>query len=196
MSKHVRLFVVSGPSGVGKGTLVARVREQIPDLGLTVSATTRKPRVGEVDGVSYHFLSDDEFDSRVEAGEFLEWANVFGKRYGTLVSEVRRVLDGGSSVILEIDVQGGLQVKEKLPEAVLIFIEPPSAEELERRLRTRATDSAETIERRLKEAAHELELGKRYDEHIVNDELELAVEELAATIERYETEIGDSSSCQ
>lgn len=186
MSRTPKLFVVSGPSGVGKGTLVSLVREQRPDLGLTVSATTRQPRPGEVDGVSYHFLTNDDFDRRVEAGEFLEWANVHGNRYGTLASEVDRNLNAGKSVILEIDVQGALNVRKVFPDAVLVFIEPPSMEVLEQRLRGRETESEESLRLRLADAAGELELAPRYDERIVNDDLERATSELLQVLESHE----------
>lgn len=186
MSRAAKLFVVSGPSGVGKGTLVSLVREQRPDLGLTVSATTRQPRPGEVDGVSYHFLTNDDFDRRVEAGEFLEWANVHGNRYGTLASEVDRNLSAGKSVILEIDVQGALNVRKVFPDAVLVFIEPPSMEVLEQRLRGRETESEESLHLRLADAAGELELAPRYDERIVNDDLERATSELLRVLESHE----------
>lgn len=186
MARTPRLFVVSGPSGVGKGTLVARVRKLRPDLGLTVSATTRRPRPGEVDGVAYHFLSDEEFSERVATGEFLEWAQVHDHRYGTLRSEVERLLGEGRSVVLEIDVQGGANVKRAFPDAVGIFIEPPSWEALEGRLRGRGTEDEATLRLRLDDARHELELASRYDVRIVNDDLEVAVRELADTIERFE----------
>lgn len=186
MSRTAKLFVVSGPSGVGKGTLVSLVREQRPDLGLTVSATTRQPRPGEVDGVSYYFLTNDDFDRRVEAGEFLEWANVHGNRYGTLASEVDRNLSAGKSVILEIDVQGALNVRKVFPDAVLVFIEPPSMEVLEQRLRGRETESEESLRLRLADAAGELELAPRYDERIVNDDLERATSELLQVLESHE----------
>ncbi|MGL5173072.1 MAG: guanylate kinase, partial [Olsenella sp.] len=123
MTRSARLFVVSGPSGVGKGTLVARVRDRLPGLGLTVSATTRAPREGEKNGVSYYFMDDSEFARRVENGEFLEWANVHGHRYGTLRAEAERLMAEGSSVVLEIDVQGGLNVRKVYPDVVLVFIE-------------------------------------------------------------------------
>ena len=187
MSRSPKLFVVSGPSGAGKGTLLAHVRDQRPDLGLTVSATTRQPRPGEVDGVSYHFLSDDEFDKLVKAGEFLEWANVHGHKYGTLRSEVERNLEAGHSVILEIDVQGALNVRRLFPGAVLVFIEPPSMEVLERRLRARGTEDEANLELRLKDAAGELALAPQYDERIVNDDLDSAAEELARVLEAHET---------
>jgi len=182
--------VVSGPSGVGKGTLVARLRERRPGLGLTVSATTRPPRAGETDGVSYHFLDDAEFARRVENGEFLEWARVHDHRYGTLRSEAERLMARGVSVVLEIDVQGGLNVRTVYPEVVLVFIEPPSMGELERRLRGRGTEDESSIELRLANASHEMDLASLYDVRIVNDDLERATEELAATIDLYEMDGG------
>ena len=190
MAKRARLFVVSGPSGVGKGTLVALLREKEPDLGLTVSATTREPRPGEVDGVSYYFLSSEEFAAKVEAGEFLEWAHVHGNCYGTLASEVERLLGEGRSVVLEIDVQGGLNVKKINPDAVLVFIEPPSADELEARLRGRGTEDEASIEMRLSNAKKEMECASLYDVRLVNDDLERACDELAHVIDTYEMDGG------
>ena len=175
--------MVSGPSGVGKGTLVARLREQEPGLGLTVSATTRAPREGEVEGTSYYFLTEDEFDRRVAAGEFLEWAHVHGHRYGTLRAEAQRLMDQGRSVVLEIDVQGGFQIREQIPEAHLVFIEPPSLEVLESRLRGRGTDSEESIAVRMKNAQVELSHKMEYDKQFVNDDLEACTDELVAYIE-------------
>lgn len=191
MSGEARLFVISGPSGVGKGTLVSRVREERPDLGLTVSATTRAPRAGEVDGTSYHFMSDAEFDRRVAAGEFLEWAQVHGHRYGTLLSDVRQLLAQGRSVILEIDVQGALQVKRAYPRAVLVFVEAPTPGALEERLRGRGTEDEASIELRLRDARHEMELASQYDVRLVNDNLDRAVSELEQIMQRYETCGGD-----
>lgn len=159
-------------------------------LGLTVSATTRAPRPGEVDGVSYHFMSDEEFERRVRAGEFLEWAWVHEHRYGTLVSEVRRVVGAGLSVILEIDVQGGLQVRKAIPDAVLVFVEPPSMEELERRLRGRGTEDEADVEVRLSNARTEMAHAADYDVRVVNDDLERAVGELEAVIHTYEEDGG------
>lgn len=192
MARRARTFVVSGPSGVGKGTLVALLRERVASLGLTVSATTRDPRPGEVDGVAYYFLSDEEFDRRVAAGDFLEWAWVHGHRYGTLRQEVERVTGAGSSVVLEIDVQGGLMVRERVPEAVLVFVEPPSMDELERRLRGRGTESEADIERRLANAREEMAQAPLYDVRIVNDDLERACLELRKVIDTYENNGGPS----
>lgn len=190
MTRSARLFVVSGPSGVGKGTLVARVRDRLPGLGLTVSATTRPPREGEKNGVSYYFMDDSEFARRVENGEFLEWANVHGHRYGTLRAEAERLMAEGSSVVLEIDVQGGLNVRKVYPDVVLVFIEPPSIGELERRLRGRGTEDESSIELRLANANHEMELASLYDVRIVNDDLERATDELVSTIDLYEKDGG------
>ncbi|MFC2647047.1 MAG: guanylate kinase [Coriobacteriaceae bacterium] len=190
MTRQSRLFVISGPSGAGKGTLVAQLRKAHPELGLAVSATTRSPRPGEVDGKDYYFLSEGEFKRRVAAGEFVEWAYVHGRMYGTLVKEVERLLAQGKSLILEIDIQGALNVKKVWPDAVLIFIEPPSLEELERRLRGRGTEDEQSIELRLKNAKHEMTLADDYDVRIVNDTVDRAVRELSDTIERYETEGG------
>ena len=194
MSTTPRLFVISGPAGVGKGTLVSRIRELRPDLDETVSATTRPPRPGEVEGVSYHYLSDAEFSRRVAAGEFLEYADVHGHSYGTLRSEVESRIARGRSVILEIDYQGAFQVRQAFPAAVLVFIEPPSFEELERRLRGRGTEDEEHIELRLKNARHEIEIGEQYDVRVVNDEVERAAQELLEVMEKYEKD-GGSQPC-
>lgn len=166
--------------------MVARVREQLPDLGLTVSATTRAPRAGEVDGVNYYFLSDDEFSRKIDAGEFLEWAQVHDHRYGTLVSEVESRLDRGTSLILEIDVQGALNVKKRFPEAVLVFIEPPSLEVLRERLVGRGSETDESLALRLADAKGELELADKYDVRLVNDDLESATQELVSILRDYE----------
>lgn len=192
MGGTARLFVISGPSGVGKGTLVSLVRRMRPDLGLTVSATTRPPRLGEVSGVSYHFLSEEEFSRRVDAGEFLEWAEVHGHRYGTLRDDVNAMLALGKSVVLEIDVQGALNVRRILPTAVLIFVEPPSLGELERRLRKRGTESEAQIGLRLAHAKHELELSARYDVRLVNDDRDVAAHRLVKVLKAFETDGGNS----
>ena len=190
MGATPRLFVISGPSGAGKGTLLAELLKQRPDLGLTVSATTRSPRPGEVDGTSYYFLSDEEFRRRIAAGEFVEWAEVHGHLYGTLVSEVKRLLAKGHSLVLEIDVQGALNVRKVYPDAVLVFIEPPSLQVLEERLRGRGTEDEASIELRLKNARHEMELADQYDVRIVNNTVDRAAQELGSVMRRFEMDGG------
>ena len=174
------LFVFSGPSGAGKGTLVARVMSEVPDAWLSVSATTRTPRPGEVDGVSYYFIDKPSFMKLVDEGGFLEWAEYSGNCYGTPVASVMEKIDEGKQVILEIDVQGALQVRERIPQAQLVFIEPPSFEELENRLRNRGTEDEPTIQRRLEAARVELSQKMEYDIQLVNDDLEVATQELVA----------------
>ena len=159
---------------------------------MTVSATTRSPREGEVDGTSYYFLTEDEFDRKMDEDAFLEWANVHGHRYGTLKSEVERLFALGRSVILEIDVQGAFAIREQRPDAVLIFIEPPSMEVLEKRLRGRGSEDEESLRIRLANAVHEMEQAKEYDEIVVNDDLEQAEEDLLSIIDRYENEGGSA----
>lgn len=166
--------------------MVARVREQLPGLGLAVSATTRAPRAGESDGVSYHFLTDEEFTRRVDGGEFLEWAQVHNHRYGTLASEVDRNLGEGRSLILEIDVQGAFNVKKRFPDAVLVFIMPPSMEVLRERLVGRGSETEESLALRLKNAEREIELASEYDAIVVNDDLAAATSELARILTSYE----------
>lgn len=175
-------FVITGPSGVGKGTLIRALCERIPDLELSTSATTRTPRTGERDGVDYHFLEPGEFARRVEAGEFLEHAIYSGNRYGTLRSEVEERMARGAPVLLEIEVQGARQVRESMPEAVQIFIAPPSAADLRRRLEGRGTDSTETIAARLGVAVEELAARGEFAHSVVNDEVERATEELAGIV--------------
>src|SRR6476619_4406951 len=140
-----QVFVITGPSGVGKGTLIRLLRERIPALELSVSATTRAPRPGEEDGVDYHFLSDEEFAEKVAAGEFVEWAQYSGRRYGTLRAELERHLDAGHPVVLEIEVQGARQVRKAMPEAIQVFIAPPSLDTLRTRLIGRGTDDSAEV---------------------------------------------------
>jgi guanylate kinase len=174
-----RVFVITGPSGVGKGTLIRGLRERLPGLELSVSATTRPPREGEQHGRDYHFLTAEEFAERADAGDFLEHATFSGNRYGTLRSEIERILDGGQSVVLEIEVQGARQVRAALgDEAVLIFIAPPDPEVLRERLAGRGTDSEEAIARRLETAKQELEALQEFKHVVVNDDLERAAAEL------------------
>jgi guanylate kinase len=161
---------------VGKGTLIKGLLERAPGLQLAVSATTREPREGEVNGVDYHFLSEEDFDRRAGRGEFIEHAEYAGNRYGTLKSELERPAEG---IVLEIDVQGARQVRERVPDARLIFIEPPSFEDLERRLAARASDRPDVIERRLAAAREELEAAGEFDHRVVNDDLGRALQELS-----------------
>ena len=170
-----RVFVITGPSGVGKGTLIRSLRERMPELALSVSATTRAPRPGEEDGVDYHFLTDADFQRRVEAGEFVEHATYSGRRYGTLRSELDRSVRAGRPVVLEIEVQGARQVAETMPEAQRIFIAPPSEQALHDRLIGRGTDSPEDVERRLATAREELRAQKEFPHVVYNDRLEDAV---------------------
>jgi len=167
---------------VGKGTLIRALRESVPELELSTSATTRPPRPGERDGADYHFLSEDEFARRVAAGEFLEHAIYSGNMYGTLRSEVEGRTARGAPVLLEIELQGARQVRASMPEAVQIFIAPPSAHDLRRRLQGRGTDSAEVIEARLRVAVEELAARGEFRHTIVNDDVERATVELAALV--------------
>jgi len=177
-------FVITGPSGVGKGTVIRGVLERIPQVELSVSATTRAPRPGERDGVDYHFLSDDDFERRVAAGDFLEHARYSGHRYGTLRSEMERRTAAGAPVMLEIEVQGARQVREAMPEAVQVFIAPPSLEALRARLVGRGTDSADDVKSRLDTARVEMEARDEFAHVVVNDRLETAVDELVAIVRR------------
>jgi guanylate kinase len=177
-----KVFVITGPSGVGKGTLIERLLERVPQLELSVSATTREPRPGEEAGRDYHFLTPEEFDRRVEAGDFLEHATYSGNRYGTLRGEVERRLSEGRSVVLEIEVQGARQVRVAMPEAVLIFIAPPDPAALRQRLEGRGTDSEKAIERRLRTAEIELEAQAEFPHVIVNDDVQKAAAELEGLV--------------
>ena len=179
-----RVFVITGPSGVGKGTLIRTLIERVPALQLSVSATTRHPRPGEQPGVQYHFLSDADFDRLIEEGQFVEWAEYSGRRYGTLRSELEhRSVEG--PVVLEIEVQGARQVRESMPETVQIFIAPPSEEALRTRLVGRGDTAADDIEARLATARGELEARDEFTHVVVNDRLEDAAGELVSIVGDY-----------
>ena len=184
-SSKGKIFVLSAPSGTGKSSILSKIITR-PELRLqfSISATSRKPRGTEKDGVEYYFLSSEEFRRKADNGEFVEWEEVYpGTCYGTLVSEIERICDTGHNVIMDIDVKGALNIKDRFgDEALTIFILPPSKEELERRLRGRATDSEETIRKRLDKADFELSFAPKFDHRVINDELEHASEEVAAII--------------
>lgn len=187
-----RLIVLSGPSGSGKSTVVRKLLEpgDLP-LRVSVSATTRPPRPGEVNGREYWFLDQTAFDQAVAEGKFLEWAEVFGHRYGTLKSEVEPYIKKGVHVLLEIDVQGAEQVRRAFPNAVLVFLRTSSLEEYERRLRSRGTEDEAAIQRRLQGAVGELAAASRYDYQIVNDDLDSAVRQFRQLIEG----LGGATGC-
>ncbi len=176
------LFVISAPSGAGKSTLCHRLMEETPGVAFSVSHTTRSPRKGEVDGVDYHFVSKEHFMQMVEQEEFLEWAEVHGNCYGTSRSAVTAMLENGQDVLLDIDVQGAMQVRDIFPESVLIFILPPSLQVLEHRLRNRGTDSEETIRLRMENARGELAAVREYHFLIVNDDLIRAAGDLQSIV--------------
>jgi guanylate kinase len=177
-----KVFVITGPSGVGKGTLIRELLSRVPDLELSVSATTRAPREGEVDGRDYHFLTLEQFDQRKEENDFLEFATYSGNRYGTLRSEVERCLENGRSVVLEIEVQGAQQVRATDLASVQIFIAPPDPAVLRERLIGRGTDSTEAIDERLKVAEQELAAQDDFDHQIVNDDVSRAADELVEVV--------------
>jgi guanylate kinase len=182
MENVAKVFVITGPSGVGKGTLIRELLETVDGLELSVSATTRAPRDGEEAGRDYHFLSEEEFDERARAGDFLEHATYSGSRYGTLRSEVQRRLDEGRSVVLEIEVQGARQVRAAMSEAVLVFIAPPDPAALRERLEGRGLDSPDAIADRLRTAEDELAAQQEFQHVVVNDDLEAAARELATIV--------------
>jgi guanylate kinase len=180
----IPVFVVTGPSGAGKGTLIQLVLPRFPELALAVSATTRPRRPGETDGVHYHFLSHDEFERRVQAGEFLEWVDYVGNRYGTLNSEIDRLRAEGRAPLLELETDGALRVKRRVEGAVTIFVTAPVTE-LERRLQLRATESSGAIDERVTIARGQLAQQGEFDEVVENDDREQAAERLAEIVARH-----------
>lgn len=178
MTKQGKLFVISGPSGVGKNTILEQFENKHSNVKLSISCTTRTPRKGEVDGVNYFFTTKDDFINAINNDEFLEWAEFSGNLYGTKKSFVLKTLEKGENLILEIDSQGAFQIKQKLPEAILIFINPPSIEELEKRLRGRNTETEDAILSRLSFAKKEILIANQFDYNIINTSIESAVSQL------------------
>jgi guanylate kinase len=182
MSAVGRIFVVSGPSGSGKSTLIREVRQKVPDLGYSISHTSRPPRGQEKNGVEYHFLSKEDFRKMVDKGEFVEWAEIYKDLYGTSVSSLRSQITIGLDVIMDIDVQGGRNIRDHFKDAILIYVLPPSLEILEKRLRERGTDDEKAIRTRLNKAAREIKNCVSYDYLLFNDKLGQAVEELKSIL--------------
>lgn len=182
IARKAQLIVLAGPSGVGKGTLLARLLQAHPELGVSVSVTTRAPRAGEVNGEQYHFVSRDRFSDLVEDDELLEWAEFAGNCYGTPKAPIKAALEKGQSIILEIELLGARQIRKSFPEAKQIFVMPPSEAALEARIRSRGQDSEAAIEKRLAQAKVELAAASEFDLRIVNDDLEVALAQLETAI--------------
>ena len=176
------LIVVSGASGTGKGTVCKKILADLPEVAYSISATTRKPRPGEVDGKEYYFLSVEEFKAWIAEEKFLEYAEVYGNFYGTPLNKIEERLNRGEDILLEIDVQGALEVKRKCPDGVYIFLLPPSLEELKKRIEGRGTETPESLARRLKNAVAEIKIGLEYDYAVVNDTIDNAVEQIKAIL--------------
>lgn len=181
MSKGL-LIVVSGASGTGKGTVCKKLLSELPDVHYSISATTRQPRQGEVDGREYYFLSRDEFQAWIADGKFLEFAEVYGNFYGTPLTKIEERLNRGEDVLLEIDVQGALNVKRKCPDGVYIFLLPPSLDELKRRIEGRGSETPDSLKRRLQNAVAEIQIGREYDYAVVNDTVDKAVAQIKAIL--------------
>ncbi|MCD6231475.1 guanylate kinase [Candidatus Aerophobetes bacterium] len=180
--KEGLIIVISAPSGVGKTTLCKRLLQALPFLTHSVSFTTRQPRKNEIEGIDYYFVSVEEFQKMIERKEFVEWTKVHGEFYGTSSVFLNKIIEGGKDAILEVDVKGGINIKEKYPQATLIFLLPPSWEELEKRLRARGTETNEKIKRRIKRAKKEIEYAVHYDYLVINDKINDALEDLFAII--------------
>lgn len=182
LQKKGQLFVVSGPSGAGKGTILKEVYKKRKDIYFSISATTRSPRVNEKEGKSYYFLDEEEFKRRIDSDDFLEWAEVYGNYYGTLKGPVIHQLERGLNVLLEIDIQGALQIKEMYEEAVFIFVLPPSLKVLKQRIIDRGSETDETLNRRMKKALEEISYIEKYDYFIINGELEESVKTMESIL--------------
>ncbi len=183
MNKIGKLFVISGPSGAGKGTINKIVLEERNDIIMSVSATTREPRQGEVDGKNYYFISEEEFLKKIDNDEFIEWAKVYGNYYGTLKEEVSNILSTGKNVLLEIDIQGAMQVRENYPEGIFVFVLPPSMSELKTRILGRGSETTQSFQTRFLSAVSEIERIKYYDYYVVNDRVEAATETIKCIVE-------------
>lgn len=176
------LIVVSGASGTGKGTVCKKILKDLPNISYSISATTRTPRTGEVDGREYYFLDRDEFSAWIADGKFLEFAEVYGNFYGTPLNKIEERLNRGEDILLEIDVQGALNVKRKCPDGVYIFLLPPSLDELKRRIEGRGTETPESLARRLDNAVAEIKIGREYNYAVVNDSVDNAVAQIKAIL--------------
>jgi guanylate kinase len=190
--KQGRLIVISGPSGTGKGSIIKKVMERWPAAEFSISMTTRGKREGEEHGVHYYFATREEFEATIEDGGFLEWADVFGNYYGTPKAPVEKRLAEGADIILDIDIQGAMNVRKAMPGAVLIFILPPSIKELRRRLEHRGTDAQDVIEKRLAKALTEIGTAREYDYVVVNDDLDVAAEQVLSIVQASHLEVDET----
>ena len=190
--KQGRLIVISGPSGTGKGSIIKKVMERWPAAEFSISMTTRGKREGEEHGVHYYFATREEFEATIEDGGFREWADVFGNYYGTPKAPVEKRLAEGADIILDIDIQGAMNVRKAMPGAVLIFILPPSIKELRRRLEHRGTDAQDVIEKRLAKALTEIGTAREYDYVVVNDDLDVAAEQVLSIVQASHLEVDET----